>query len=1647
MKTVGSGQITITDLTDGDLVLNLTSNLGRTQLYNSTTGLSPDWEKTNLVLTPTVTFKNETVNLNSGYLSIVYTKQINSGDISNIDGTTEVFNSSTKTLTVNKNNLTNDNSETITYFCTATYNINNKTFSSKTLISFSLLKDGTNGINGANGTSSYFYVRYSASSDGSDMTTAPTSTTQYMGVCSTSSTVAPTDKTQYTWTKVKGENGENGSPGAPGENGQSSYLHIKYSNNGTSFTDNNGETLGTYIGTLVDFVEQDSSTFSDYTWKKFVGEDSCSLDLYSSSYAVPFDKDNNPKDSTDITLTAVQQNFSSNVTWSTSPAGITLGSSGLTRTLSVSNFKNNNSIKISISSGSFSDTVTIVKVQDGAKGTDGTNGTNGKDGTNGTSPYAVVLTNEAQTIYAENDGSVSSSEVSKVASNVKVFQGTTEYSASSDASSENTYKLSIKSQTPSIGATINSGKDGFTATSIPTSSNSGEVVLLITFYDKTEITKTFSWSKSIKGNTGANGSDSYTLLLSNENYTFAGSSEGALASSVTTTVAGYKGVTQQSITIKSVNGKTVSTSDTETGITGLKFKVSTTSAATSPTITFTSTTALTSVNGSLPIVIQMDGQNFTKTFSYSVSKAGEKGEGASLVTLTSDSQVFKSIDGGVTFSPDTIQLTPRFENCSYDSWYYSTNGTTWTEIVDPNSETDKCEIDSDTKALTIYKDFVGFDDKTTVTFKCFSTVKTVFDTMTVIKLSDMGDLQIGGANLLKYSAFANLNGVVSSPSDAYTISIDTDNKYNNNNSLKIVAKTFIKTKWVAHSTWITPTVNNNLYFTCYVKGSYGNMYVFCDSGILESDDLQQYTVQNTNEWQKVTINLGKVIKEQTSFTLHYGFTSGTYYLNSPKLEYGTIGTSWSPAAEDAISDLDSAQEDLKNQIDGKIQTYDQTADPSTSWTTEEYINHTGDLWYNRNDNITYRWNGSSWQSNDVLAESAKTLAQSKGQVFTTEPFPPYNVGDLWVDDETNVYYCITARTEKEQYSVLDWETAAQGKTQSGYNKNLLTTRINPVEDWDSVNDETIVFDTDYISSVVTDTINIYRANINSFKINVNQIDSSSYDNRRLRLQFYLKTDAPTTITFSCYMKTASQSATVIASYLRLTNDTYTASNTITTEWKRYTFTLTVPDTYRIGGTIPWSQGVTTSIRLGFDTAQIYYMTMPKLEEGDVATAWDTALSRDELNHNANLIINENALKVSFNNMSQNIQLKEVDELASLVIQSGTTNLLTLNTNGLSINDSDGSPLMILNTAGLTLNPAYGKNKITLDRSGLVVYDSQNQPLATFVDRGLSLNADGKWIGDIGWTMSGDYYGLTLGLGYNDDFNREFVGLSAKGSVDGDFILKLWYTRGNALLSVNKLKGVPHIGVGEPVVFEGSIYTKDGFYYDNCVSYFPLGHYSNYCEGRYIVGPRSNANQFLFRLNNLATSDSFRFQYGTSDLLVLGYDGSNSYGYIDVSGKWLTVNSNNVQFQDSTYVNIKGSLDINGVTVVNNAFTVGGVDVNDIVSIPTYPNPAVKIGTCSAGDIYRIKIDFKTYNLTLNRKNTWDVSDVSPSITTYKSITGMAQLETSDGTAWQPIPRVYPEANISYNIGIGDLSSSTINVWFGSSYTYRYSGFLIVEYIH
>ena len=135
---------------------------------------------------------------------------------------------------------------------------------------------GPQGPKGDSGSTTYFHIKYSSVANptsSSQMTEAPS---EYIGTYVDFTKADSTDPSKYTWARFKGlqgEKGEQGIPGTNGSNGKTSYLHIKYSNDGGStFTSNSGETVGTYIGTCVNYNSADPTTVSSYTWAKIKGE-------------------------------------------------------------------------------------------------------------------------------------------------------------------------------------------------------------------------------------------------------------------------------------------------------------------------------------------------------------------------------------------------------------------------------------------------------------------------------------------------------------------------------------------------------------------------------------------------------------------------------------------------------------------------------------------------------------------------------------------------------------------------------------------------------------------------------------------------------------------------------------------------------------------------------------------------------------------------------------------------------------------------------------------------------------------------------------------------------------------------------------------------------------------------------------------------------------------------------------------------------------------------------------------------------------------------------------------------------------------------------------------------------------------------------
>lgn len=132
-------------------------------------------------------------------------------------------------------------------------------------------EQGIPGTNGTDGKTSYFHIKYSANASGNPMSETPNT---YIGTYVDFTQADSNDYTDYTWSRFEGMQGEQGIPGTNGANGKTSYLHIKYSNDGgASFTSNSGETPGKYIGQYVDFTQADSTNVNKYTWSLTQGDD------------------------------------------------------------------------------------------------------------------------------------------------------------------------------------------------------------------------------------------------------------------------------------------------------------------------------------------------------------------------------------------------------------------------------------------------------------------------------------------------------------------------------------------------------------------------------------------------------------------------------------------------------------------------------------------------------------------------------------------------------------------------------------------------------------------------------------------------------------------------------------------------------------------------------------------------------------------------------------------------------------------------------------------------------------------------------------------------------------------------------------------------------------------------------------------------------------------------------------------------------------------------------------------------------------------------------------------------------------------------------------------------------------------------------
>ena len=118
---------------------------------------------------------------------------------------------------------------------------------------------------------------------------------------------------------------------------------------------------------------------------------------------------------------------------------------------------------------------------------------------------------------------------------------------------------------------------------------------------------------------------------------------------------------------------------------------------------------------------------------------------------------------------------------------------------------------------------------------------------------------------------------------------------------------------------------------------------------------------------------------------------------------------------------------INNSLDKKAETWYQSTNPATNWTTNELkALHVGDLWYNTTENKNYIYTSSYvWEEIDGVPDNVYDEIDGKAQVFTSQPVPPYHIGDLYVQGETGDILTCKIERLTGNYIASDWKKASK----------------------------------------------------------------------------------------------------------------------------------------------------------------------------------------------------------------------------------------------------------------------------------------------------------------------------------------------------------------------------------------------------------------------------------------------------------------------------------------------------------------------------------------------------------------------------------------------------------------------------------------------
>ena len=184
----------------------------------------------------------------------------------------------------------------------------------------------------------------------------------------------------------------------------------------------------------------------------------------------------------------------------------------------------------------------------------------------------------------------------------------------------------------------------------------------------------------------------------------------------------------------------------------------------------------------------------------------------------------------------------------------------------------------------------------------FSSGQSIEDYVKDTVDTSVGDIQIGGRNYIRNSAFKNDTTGWAAYAGT-NISVDSSEKYANNNSLKIVQST--PGDWNVISAYIyTPSVKlcNPASFSCYIKA---DQTVTITVRLGNNSQVKKSFFDIGTEWTRITL---ENTSPNTTAIAMCAMSACTWHIACPILVEGTVATDWSPAPEDVESEIDAAKE-------------------------------------------------------------------------------------------------------------------------------------------------------------------------------------------------------------------------------------------------------------------------------------------------------------------------------------------------------------------------------------------------------------------------------------------------------------------------------------------------------------------------------------------------------------------------------------------------------------------------------------------------------------------------------------------------------------------------------------------------------------------